>query len=183
MKLPKNKKIVLFVGHLVERKGVKYLIQAMKSVVKKYKNVLCYLVGGGYLENDLKSLVRKSQLDDSIIFLGSKGHNETAQYMNACDIVVLPSLNEGLPIVLCEALACGKPVVATKVAGTPELVNKDVGFLVKPKNAEDLQEKILLALNKKWDTKKLLARAKEFSTEVTAKKVFRVYNVLLGKQN
>lgn len=181
LKLPKNKKIILFVGHLVERKGVKYLIKAMESIVKKHKNFLCYIVGGGYLENDLKKLTRELQLDSSIIFLGAKKHNETAQYMNACDIFVLPSLNEGLPIVLCEALACGKPIVATRVAGTPEIVNEDVGFLVEPKNVRDLQEKIILALNKKWEKQKLLKRAKQFSVPVSAKKLMIVYRSFLGK--
>ena len=179
LNLPKDKKIILFVGHLVERKGVKYLIHAMSSIIKKEKNAVCYIMGTGYQEDILKKLAKDERLGNYVKFLGQKTNTEVAEYMNASDLLVLPSLNEGLPVVVYEALSCGTPVVATKVAGTPELVDKDVGFLVKPKNAEDLQEKILLALRKKWDTKKLLARAKEFSTEVTAKRVFDVYKKFL----
>ena len=101
--------------------------------------------------------------------------------MNACDILVLPSLNEGLPVVLCEALACGKPVVATRVAGTPELVNSDVGHLVEPKDVDDLANKILLALNKKWRKDVLIKRGKEFSVDRSAKKLLEVYGIFLKK--
>ncbi|MBI2208870.1 glycosyltransferase [Candidatus Woesearchaeota archaeon] len=183
LSLPQNKKIILFVGHLVERKGIKYLIHAMSNITKKEKNSACYIIGTGYQEESLKKLAKDEGLGNCVEFLGQKTNAEVADYMNASDLLVLPSLNEGLPVVVYEALSCGTPVVATEVAGTPELVNKDVGFLVKPKNTEDLQEKIFLALRKKWNTKKLLERTKEFSTEVTAKKVFRVYNGLMGKQN
>ncbi len=177
--MPQDKKIILFVGHLVERKGVKYLIHAISGIIKKEKNAACYIIGTGYQEESLKKLAKGKELENYVKFLGQKTNAEVADYMNASDLLVLPSLNEGLPVVVYEALSCGIPVVATNVAGTPELVNKDVGFLTKPKNAVDLQEKILLALRKKWNTKKLLEMAKEFSTKTTAKKVFDVYKKFL----
>ena len=181
LNLPKNKKIILFVGHLATRKGVEYLIRAVKIITEKDKNILCCIVGSGHLEYSLKNLTQNLGLNGYIKFLGQKKYDYVALYMNACNILVLPSLNEGLPVVLCEALACGKPVVATKVAGTPELVNKDVGYLVKPKDVDDLAKKIILALNKKWDKKKLLKRAKEFSVTNSANKLINVYNSLLEK--
>lgn len=177
--LPIEKKIILFVGHLIERKGVKYLIQAVKSVVGKHKDTLCLIVGKGELESSLKGMASELKLNDYVKFLGLKTNEEVSCYMNACDVFVLPSLNEGLPVVLCEALACGKPVVATNVAGTPEIVNNDVGFLVKPKDAEDLAEKIEFALSKKWDKKKILERASNFSTAASAKKLVKVYDDFL----
>jgi len=179
LNLPENKKIVLFVGHLAVRKGVEHLIRAFGIVLKKEKDVLCYIIGKGYSERDLKSLASGLKLGEYIKFLGSKANEEVALYMNACDLFVLPSLNEGLPVVLCEALACGKPVVATNVAGTPELVNEDVGYLVKPKDVEDLADKIVLALNKRWDIHKLLKRGNEFSVSNSAKKLIKVYKSFL----
>ena len=175
LNLPKDKKIILFVGHLVTRKGVEYLIRSIKIVLKKDKNILCCIVGKGILENALKKLTSELNLEDYVRFLGEKRGKDTAKCMNACDMLVLPSLNEGLPVVLCEALACGKPVVATKVAGTPELVNKDVGYLVKPKDVNDLAEKIVLALDKKWEKDKLLKRAGEFSVISSVNKLIKVY--------
>jgi len=179
LNFPKNKKIILFVGHLFERKGVEYLIGALKLVIKKEKDIICYVIGSGHSESKLKKMASDLGLKDYIKFLGQKKHGDLPAYMDACDIFVLPSLSEGLPVVLCESLASGKPVVATKVAGTPELVTKDVGFLVRPKDSNDLSKKIILALNKKWDREKLLKRAKDFSVSRSAKRLVEVYNSFL----
>ena len=181
LNLPKNKKIILFVGHLVTRKGVEYLIKAMGILIEKDKNILCCVIGKGELDENLRKLSSELNIEPYILFLGQKTNEEVVPYMNACDILVLPSLNEGLPVILCEALACGKPVVATNVAGNPEVINKDVGYLVKPKDENDLAEKIELALNKRWNIKKILERAKKFSVSSSAKKLFNVYNSLLKK--
>ena len=175
LNLPSNKKIILFVGHLVTRKGVEFLIKAIQIATKKSKDLICLIIGKGELENKLKKISSDLGINEHIKFLGLKTNNEVADYMSACDIFALPSLNEGLPVVLCEALACGKPVVATSVAGNPELVNEDVGFLVKPKDEKDLAEKIALALVKKWDIKKILNRSHEFSAASSAKKLMKVY--------
>lgn len=177
--LPENKKIILFVGHLVERKGIMYLIKALKILSEKNKEFLCYIVGKGALEKSLKLMTSQLQLKNKVIFAGQKGPDEIPIWMNACDILVLPSLNEGLPNVLSEAMACGKPVVATSVAGTPEIVDSDVGYLVKSKDVNDLTKKIVLALNKKWKKENLFKRAREFSVTNSVEKILKVYNRLL----
>lgn len=181
LNLPKDKKIILFVGHLVTRKGVEYLIKAIEIIVKKDSGVVFCIIGKGQLEKKLKALTHELGLTNYIKFLGQKNHEDIVPYINACDLFVLPSLNEGLPVVLCEALSCGKPVVATSVAGTPELINKNVGYLVEPKNVEDLAKKILLALNKKWDKEKILQRAKNFSVKASARKLASVYKNAIVK--
>ena len=77
--------------------------------------------------------------------------------MNACDLFVLPSLNEGNPTVMFEALGCGKPFVGTKVGGVPEVIaSDDYGLLVEPADPEDLAEKILVALDREWDREAIL---------------------------
>lgn len=182
LNLPQNKKIILFVGHLVPRKGVKYLIKACKGLSEKNEPFLCCIIGKGVDEVYLKRLAAELSLNDYVKFLGQKNHEDVARYINSCDLVVLPSLNEGLPVILCESLACGKPVVATGVAGTPELVTKDVGYLVKARSVDDLKDKIIMAFNRKWNAKKLLARANEFSVPVSAGKLLKVYrNIISGK--
>ena len=75
-----------------------------------------------------------------------------------------------MPVILCEALACGKPVVASKVAAIPELINEDVGYLSMPRNDIDLADKISRALNKKWDVAKIIKRSKMVSAPNSAKK-------------
>ena len=174
LKLPKSKKIILFVDGFIPRKGVEYLIKATKYVLDKEKEILVLLIGRGFLEDNLKKLSSELGLDEHIKFMGIKNNEDIAAYMNACDVFVLPSLNEGLPVVLCEALACGKPVVATSVAGIPELVTKDVGYLVKQKNENDLAQKIILALNKKWRKQKILKKGYEFSEDNAQKNLMKV---------
>jgi len=180
LNLQKNRKIVLFVGWLVERKGVEYLIRAIGIAAKKDGNVICWIVGDGPLMKNLEELANKLGLNGTINFAGRKSPDEIPLWMNAADLLVLPSLNEGLPNVVVEALACGKPVVATKVAGTPEIVDKDVGYLVKPRDPVDLAKKIILALNKKWKKEKLLKRARQFSVINSTNRLLNVYKNLLG---
>ena len=94
-------------------------------------------------------------------------------------MLVLPSLDEGLPNVVVEALACGKPVVATNVGGIPDVVNDDVGYLVRPRDENELARKIIMALERKWDRKKLMKRARQFSVTKSAKKLMDVYKNML----
>lgn len=175
LSMPLEKKIILFVGHLEPRKGPEYLIEAMKEVAKKDKDILCCIIGKGELEKKLRKMASDYNLEQYVKFLGLKTNDEVSLYMSACDIFVLPSLMEGLPVVLCEALLSGKPVVATSVAGTPELVTEEEGYLVRPRDAVSLAEKIMLALRKEWDVKKLLKRGCEFTTYNSAKKLVDVY--------
>ena len=179
LNLPENKKIVLFVGHLIERKGVEYLIRSIKILSEENKGILCYIVGTGILENKLRGVASELDLKNKIIFVGKKKPDEIPIWMNACDVLVLPSLNEGLPNVVSEALACGKPVVATNVAGTPEILNNDVGYLVKPKDVAGLAKKISKALNKKFNKERLLKRANDFSVTDSVKKLAKIYEECL----
>ena len=100
--------------------------------------------------------------------------------MNACDVFVLSSLNEGNPVVMFECLGCGKPFVGTRVGGIPEVItNEKLGYLVEPKDVEGLANAILKALNKEWDKEYILNYAKQFTWGEIAKNIGRVYNEVL----
>lgn len=174
-KLPKNKKIIIFVGWLIQRKGVEYLVRAMSRIVKKDEDVYCCILGKGDQEDHLKNLVRELKLGKNVRFVGEVMPDDLPLWVNTADVSVLPSLNEGLPSVIGEALACGKPVVATRVAGNPEIVTNEVGFLVSPKNEKELADKIMKALHSSWDKKKLVKRAREFSVTASVKKLKQIY--------
>jgi len=118
-------------------------------------------------------------ISHKIKFVGEIKPDDVTLWMNACDVLVLPSLNEGRPNVLSEALACAKPVIATNVAGNPEIVNKDVGYLVALKDSDDLAEKIDMTLQKKWDKKKLITRAQKFSVTNSVNMIIKIYTKLL----
>lgn len=102
--------------------------------------------------------------------------------MNACDVFVLPSLNEGNPTVMFECLGCGKPFVGTKVGGIPEVItSNDYGLLVKPGNSQDLAKKIGFALNKIWDEDHIRNYAEQYCWENIAKQIQQVYRFVYQK--
>lgn len=128
--------VLSVVGRLVEQKGHKYLFEALSMLNGKY-NIKLLVVGEGPLLQSLKSQVTSHKLDDKVIFTGQR--KDVAQILDASDCLVLPSLYEGLPVCVLEAMAVGKPVIATKVGGTPELIKDgETGLLVEPKNSEAL---------------------------------------------
>jgi glycosyltransferase involved in cell wall biosynthesis len=178
--LPSDKTIILTVGNLVEIKGQKYLIEAMKEVVKHKKDVLCIIVGSGKLKGKLEKQIKKAGLGSYVKLSGGKPHNEIPIWMNACNVFVLPSLNEGNPNVMFEALGCGKPFVGTKVGGVPDIITADdYGLLCEPGNPEDLAEKILIALGKGWDYEKIRSYAEQFKLENKAKEILNVYEKVM----
>jgi len=177
--LPKRRKTIIFVGGFTERKGVEYLLKAMGIISKKGNDIMCLMVGGGNLMKKLKRLAHNLGIEGNVIFAGYRAPDEVPIWINASDLLVLPSLDEGLPNVVVEALACGKPVVATNVGGIPDVVNDDVGYLVRPRDENELARKIIMALERKWDRKKLMKRARQFSVTKSAKKLMDVYKNML----
>lgn len=176
LKLPPDKKIILTVGNLFEVKGHKYLIEAMREVKNHKKDVFCVIVGNGELKNRLEKQIKKNELDDYIKLAGGEFHYKIPIWMNACDVFVLPSLNEGNPTVMFECLGCGKPFVGTKVGGVPEIMtSEDYGLLTEPANSENLAEKILIALDKEWDYEKISKYAERFTWENIVKEILAVY--------
>jgi glycosyltransferase involved in cell wall biosynthesis len=178
--LPLNKKILLSVGNLVDVKGHKYLIDAMSYVLKKRNDVILVIVGTGVLRENLEKKARDLDLNDKILFMGGKKHEEIPLWMNACDIFVLPSLNESFGVVIIEAMACGKPVIGTRVGGIPEIISRDnIGILVKPKHSESLSECIIEALEKKWIPKDIIDYAQQYSWTNIVKRILEVYYKVL----
>jgi len=175
--LPLDIKLILNVGNLYDEvKGHKYLIEAISQIVTKRKDILCVIIGAGKLRTSLEGQIRSLRLEDSIILAGGKPHDEIPLWMNACDLFVLPSLNEGNPTVMFESLGCGKPFVGTKVGGVPEIITSDIyGLLVEPADSKDLAEKILLALDQQWDNEKILVYAERFTWENISKEIMTLY--------
>ncbi|WP_440952861.1 glycosyltransferase family 4 protein [Methanococcoides sp. FTZ1] len=175
--LPKDKKIILNVGNLYgEIKGHTYLIEAMEKVVSKRDDVVCYIVGDGILREKLETQISSSNLKDHVKIVGLKPHHEVPIWMNACDVFVLPSLNEGNPTVLVECLGCGRPFVGTGVGGVPEIITSDdLGFLVKPGDSTELADKISLSLEVNWDENRIIDHAQRYSWENIAEQISDVY--------
>jgi len=180
LNLPFDKKIILTVGNLEKVKGHKYLIEAMSEIEKLRKDVLCLIVGGGQLERKLEKQIRSAGLQDYVKLVGGKPHDEIPIWMNACDVFVLPSLRESFGVVQIEAMACGKPVVATYNGGSEEIIIlEDYGLLCEPANPDELAEKIMIILDKEWDCDKIGEYAEQFMWETIADEIIAVYKSII----
>ena len=136
--IPKDSIVIGCVASLVPHKGHKYLIEAIKEV----DNVCLLVVGDGYLRKDLENYASELDIKNRVIFAGYK--KDITPYIQIMDIFVLPSSErEGLGISIIEATAMGKPVIATKIGGIPEVIEDGVtGILVEPKDKDALAKAI-----------------------------------------
>ncbi len=147
-----SQKIILFVGRLVERKGVKYLIEAFAQINNKVNAVL-NIVGTGPEKTSLEKLVQEKNLSSQVKFLGQVSPLELNDCYQNCDLFVLPAIidrkgdTEGLGVVLIEALTYKKPVIATNVGGIVDIIkDNQTGILVPEKDSNALAQAILKVL-------------------------------------
>lgn len=141
---------LLFTGHLTERKGVKYLIDSVAKIKKSFNGIKLVIVGDGNERKSLEAQVKMLGLEQNIMFLGSAPNEELKNQLYLSDVFVLPSLCEAFGIVVVEAMACGKPVIATDFGAARDLVKDGInGFLVRPKDSDALSEKILHLMENK----------------------------------
>ena len=143
--LPSDTPVVLAVGRLVDKKGFPHLLEALPAVLEAHPSCRLVLGGGGDLEEPLKARARALGIERSVTFTGPLTHPEVLELMAAADLFVMPSIRDrrgnidGLPVVVLEAMAAGRAVVATDVAGMPLAIDHDVtGLLVPEKDASAL---------------------------------------------
>ena len=138
----REQKVILFIGRLVSIKGVFYLLKALAKLKQKRQDFLLDIIGDGSDRKKHEELAKRLGLNALVRFCGVKSNVEVAKFMRRSDFFVLPSLGETFGVVYIEAMASGLPIVATNVSGIPEIVNKDTGILVPPKNIDALAEAI-----------------------------------------
>lgn len=135
---------LLNVARLGPEKGHSFLIAALAEVRRAGIDAILTLVGDGPLRPRLERQVRDLKLDNSVTFAGAVGQDHILDYYHHADVFVLPSLAEGLPVVLMEAMACGLPVIASRISGIPELVaSGESGTLVTPTRIDSLAQAIV----------------------------------------
>lgn len=144
--LPPDEQVVLFVGNLLWTKGVGLLVKACRSLVDRGAQFHCYLIGGGADAAKLRSLVRAERLESRVSLAGSCAHAELPNWYQAADVVALPSYSEGIPNVLREALACGRPFVASDVGGIPEIAHPSYSRLIPRGDAAALADSLTAML-------------------------------------
>lgn len=177
-----REKLLGVVGRFSPEKGQIYFLEALKLVLDKFPMVKGMLVGDGQDENVLRSSVMELGMEDKVIFAGYQ--TEVASFYQSFDIVVLPSLSEGMPNVALEAMMHGKPVVATKVGGVPEVVKDQVtGLLVDPADSGLLADAICdmlhdPSLSLEYGSSARLFVEKEFNPYNRVEKIINIYSEL-----
>lgn len=149
--------LVVYVGRLVPEKGLRELLDAMTTLAPQRPKLRLALVGEGPMRAELETWVAADPTL-RVQLAGAQGPHEVARWMAASDLVTLPSYSEGHPNVLVEALACGRPVVATPVGGIPEVVDADCGLLVAARDPAALAAGLRDALERPWNETALSRR-------------------------
>ena len=143
--------VILYVGRLDVNKGLREMLAAASRLTSQHPRLQLVFVGEGLFEKELRDRAGAAGLGGRVRLPGACSSTEVARWMTAADVFCLPSYSEGCPNVLVEALACGRPVVATAVGGIPELVTANCGMLVPPRDAPQLADALTTALLRHWD--------------------------------
>ena len=177
---------VLFVGSLIPRKGLPFLVEAAKKIVKEHSETKFVIVGEGPLKSQLLSNLETANLSGNFKFLGNVKEDMLPAVYNSADVFALPSIQEGQGIALLEAQASARPVVAFDVGGVNEAVrNGETGLLVKRGSSEELADALLKLLSDKALREKMGANGRRFVIEnftwdICAQKMLNVYHEALA---
>lgn len=173
-------KVIVFVGRLDWRKGLRELLAASVVLKKTFPSLRVAIVGFGPISDEITQLAHKLGLEENIILPGGKDPKSVANWIAAADACCLPSYSEGCPNFVLEALACGRPIVATTVGGTPEIVDGECGILVPPRDEHQLATALLDVLKRDWSYEEISRRAQRSWSKV-AQETLEVCQSLLER--
>jgi len=179
--VPPCERVLLFVGRIEPLKGIDVLIEAI-AILRQQGMPVCLSVIGGEVEGDpepangemgrLHALREQYGLTDMIAFLGSRDQDKLPYYYSAADVVVLPSQYESFGMVALEAMACGKPVVASQVGGLAYLIQDGVtGFTVPVDDPQELANRLMILINDEELRQRMGAQAAIFASQYSWEKI------------
>ncbi|MBC2714604.1 MAG: glycosyltransferase family 4 protein [Desulfobacteraceae bacterium] len=192
LNIKNDETLIGYVGRLSKEKGLKYLLTAGKELLDAGLPVKIILIGDGPLREDLKALMDNLGLQNYVIITGFK--EDVTAMLPALDMFILPSLTEGTPMALLEAMSYGIPVVATLVGGIPKVINnRKNGLLVSPSNSSEIVNAVMELINDKnlwekisqgsknsiqerFDLKKWVRKIETFYLDLAEKKKYRCYH-------
>jgi teichuronic acid biosynthesis glycosyltransferase TuaC len=177
-----SSRAILYVGRLDLRKGLIELIESVAALRETHPDVHCYLLGDGPDRPALVQAVARTGTEAAVTFVPPCPTAGVARWMSAANLVTLPSYKEGCPNVVLEALASGRPVVATDVGGIPELMDASCGALVPAKNTAALTEALAATLAASWNAEDI-ARSHSRSWQDVADDLYRVLAGAVGQQS
>lgn len=184
--IPERSFVVGTAGRLEPVKGPEFLLEAAKDILSNYPQTYFVFAGDGPLRQRLERKAYELGINTNMRFLGWR--NDVTRVISIYDIFIFPSLNEGMGRVLVEAMALGKPVVASNVGGIPDLVTHGkTGFLVPPRDPGQLARYIQVLMEDEGKRKRMGQGGKEmalnFKKEIMVEKIAELYDELLVKKN
>ena len=173
---------IICVAHLIQRKGVEYLIKAVSKLCKDYQ-IKLIIIGLGDLEKELKNKAKKLGLEKYIEFKGLVPHSRLPEIYNQSDVFVLPSLNEGMSNAALEAMACGLPIILTETGGSKELVQNN-GFTVPIKNSQAIVSSLTALIKNKKLRQTMGQKSRQIAENMSwtkaAEDYFKIYTKILN---
>ncbi|MGH7415892.1 MAG: glycosyltransferase family 4 protein [Candidatus Rokuibacteriota bacterium] len=184
--LPAGSPVLLTVAGLYEGKGQHLVMEVLPSLLARHPDLLYVMVGsprpGDGYRGRLQQRAWRLGVQEHVRFIGPRRHDELARWFSAADVTVLATQSEGWPNVLLESLACGTPVVATRVGGTPEIVRDGLdGLLVPYGDTPALAEALGRALDTAWDRTELTRRALTFDWAESVERSLDELNLALKR--
>ena len=181
--------LVLWSGRFIQQKGLGYLLKALQIIVRKkrYPKIKLIMTGDGPLLPKIYGLAKKYRITENILFRGMVPREEIPILMNKASIYVLPSLKEGMPYALLEAMACGKAVIGSDISGINGVITHETnGIIVPPRDPEALANAIMLLLEDKNLRMKLGHNARRLMVEkydlnMTSQKIEKVYGEAMSE--
>ena len=186
LNLPETGQVICTVAVLREQKGIQYMIEALPAILERIPNAIYLVVGDGAYRNELKSLSASRGVEKRVLFAGHR--TDIPAVLASCDLFVLPTLGDALPTVLIEAMAAGKPIVASDVGGVPEIItDQTTGILVPPANPSKLAEACLQILQNESFRNTLVSNAYEvaqqkFNVHTQVRQLSTLYQNLNGRR-
>ena len=182
-KEPPAEPTISVIARLSKEKGLDYLIKSLSLIAKRIPDIRLVLVGDGNMRAELMWLVKQEKMESRVRFLGSLPNEQAMRQVAKSSVFVLPSLGEGLGIVILEAQALGVPVVATNIGGIPDCVKDGTtGILVPIKNPEAIAEAVIKILENQSLANELVANAKKelyrFDWQRIAEQYADIYHLL-----
>ncbi|MDA0195422.1 MAG: glycosyltransferase [Bacteroidetes bacterium] len=171
-------------GRIVEQKGIDILLKSVSTLLSTHNSVKIKIAGKGPEKQKLLKLAAALNLHEDIEWLGELTRQQTKNYINQCDCFILASRHETFGNVLTEAIACGKPIIATTCGGPEDIVNETNGLLAKVNNPEDLAQKMLQMINNydQYDPQKIRDDfEKRFSSKVITPKIIGLYKEVIAE--
>lgn len=178
----KNKVVITFIGSITYHKGIPILMKLIPKILEEKKEVCFLIVGDGPLKNKFMHFVKKKNIGKRVMFVGKQPYKKIPEFYAASDIIVFPSLfQESFGRIAIEAMAAGKPIVASKIGGIKKIViNEKTGFLVDPFNLKEWEKKIKLLVESKKLREKMGKEGKKIVKEkYSSEKVVKKFEKIL----